>query len=263
MSVWISPEQAAEAMEQGDGRNVRIAVLDSGIETAHPNFSGRRLQDDLIPEASGNILAGKGEDMYGHGTAVAGIIWRLAPRAEIGSFRVLGSSLSARTAQVSVAARKCISLGYQILNCSFGCGISGHLPLYKEWVDNALLAGVHVVAASGSPEVSEWPAHISSVLGVDCALSNKGGLRYVPGRMVEFAAPAAEVRVPWKHGGHRVMTGSSFAAAWLSGMLARLLSVYPGIDPFLAKSLLRRWAGEGMNSPMAVQERDDNPLKPL
>lgn len=250
MSVWISPEQAAEAMEQGDGRDVRIAVLDSGIETAHPNFSGRRLHDDLIPEASGNILAGKGEDMYGHGTAVAGIIWRLAPRAEIGSFRVLGSSLSARTAQVSVAARKCISLGYQILNCSFGCGISGHLPLYKEWVDNALLAGVHVVAASGSPEVSEWPAHISSVLGVDCALSNKGGLRYLPGRMVEFAAPAAEVRVPWKHGGHRVMTGSSFAAAWLSGMLARLLSVYPGIDPFLAKSLLRRWAGEGMNSPM-------------
>ena len=252
MSVWISPEQAAEAMEQGDGRDVRIAVLDSGIETAHPNFSGRRLQDDLIPEASGNILAGKGEDMYGHGTAVAGIIWRLAPRAEIGSFRVLGSSLSARTAQVSVAARKCISLGYQILNCSFGCGISGHLPLYKEWVDNALLAGVHVVAASGSPEVSEWPAHISSVLGVDCALSNKGGLRYLPGRMVEFAAPAAEVRVPWKHGGHRVMTGSSFAAAWLSGMLARLLSVYPEVDPFLAKSLLRRWAGEGMNGPIGV-----------
>jgi subtilisin len=246
MSVWISPAQAADAMEQGDGRGVRIAVLDSGIESSHPNFSGRRLHDDLVSEASGHIQAGKGEDLYGHGTAVAGIIWRLAPKAEIGSFRVLGSSLSARTAQVSVAARRCISLGYKILNCSFGCGISGHLPLYKEWVDNAFLSGVHVVAASGSPEVSEWPAHLSSVLGVDCALSNEGGLRYLRGRMVEFAAPAAEVRVPWKHGGHRVMTGSSFAAAWLSGILARLLSVYPEIDPFLAKSLLRRVAREGM-----------------
>jgi subtilisin family serine protease len=245
MNEWISPEQAADAMERGDGRSVRIAVLDSGIESSHPNFSGRRLYDDLVPEANGNIGAGKGEDLYGHGTAIAGIIWKLAPKAEIGSFRVLGSSLSARTAHVSVAARRCISLGYKILNCSFGCGISGHLPLYKEWVDNALLSGVHVVAASGSPEVSEWPAHLSSVLGVDCALSNEGGLRYLPGRMVEFAAPAAEVRVPWKHGGHRVMTGSSFAAAWLSGMLARLLSVYPEIDPFLAKSLLRRVAREG------------------
>jgi hypothetical protein len=106
---------------------------------------------------------------------------------------------------------------HNILNCSFGCGISGHLPIYKEWADSTLLAGIHVVAASGSPETSEWPAYLSSVLGVDCALSNDTGLRYVPGRMVEFAAAAAEVRVPWKDRGHRVLTGSSFAAAWLSG----------------------------------------------
>jgi subtilisin family serine protease len=246
MRAWISPAQAAEAMERGDGRGVRVAVLDSGIETSHPYFSGRHLHDDLVSEANGNFQPGSGEDLYGHGTAVAGIIWKLAPKAEIGSFRVLGSSLSARTAQVSVAARRCIALGYQVLNCSFGCGISGHLPLYKEWVDSALLSGIHVVAASGSADVSEWPAHLSSVLGVDCALSNEGGLRHLPGRIVEFAAPAAGIRVPWKQGGHRVMTGSSFAAAWLSGMLARLISIYPDVDPFLAKSLLRRLAGEGM-----------------
>ena len=40
---------------------------------------------------------------------------------------------------------------HNILKCSFGCGISGHLPIYKEWADSALLAGIHVVAASGSP----------------------------------------------------------------------------------------------------------------
>lgn len=246
--MWIGPAQAAEAIEQGDGHGVRVAVLDSGIEVAHPDFSGHHLHDDLIPDPSGVLREGYGEDMYGHGTAVSGIIWRLAPKVQIGSFRVLGSSLSARTAQVSVAARKSISLGYNILNCSFGCGISGHLPIYKEWADSALMSGVHIVAASGSPEVPEWPAYLSSVLAVDCALSNEGGLRYLAGRMVELAAPAADVRVPWKDGGHRVMTGSSFAAAWLSGILARLLSVYPEIDPFLAKSLLRRVAKEGMGS---------------
>ena len=170
MSAWISPAQAAEAIERGDGHGVRVAVLDSGIEASHPIFSGRRLHDDVVTEADGQIRPGKGEDLYGHGTAVAGIIWQLAPKAEIGSFRVFGSSLSARTAQVSVAARRAISLGYRVLNCSFACGISGHLPIYKDWADCALLSGVHVVAASGSPEVSEWPAHLSSVLGVDCAL---------------------------------------------------------------------------------------------
>jgi subtilisin family serine protease len=245
MSVWIGPAQAAEAMERGDGSGVRIAVLDSGVEISHPDFFGQHLDNDLVPDTSGDMRTGTGDDMYGHGTAVSGIIWRLAPKTQIGSFRVLGASLSARTAQVAVAARKSIAMRYHILNCSFGCGISGHLPIYKEWADHALLAGIHVVAASGSPGSSEWPAYLSSVLSVDCALSNDGGLRYLPGRMVEFAAPAAEVRVPWKNGGHRVMTGSSFAAAWLSGMLARLLSVYPEIDPMLAKSLLRRVAAEG------------------
>ena len=69
--------------------------------------------------------------------------------------------------------------------------------------------------------------------------------RYLPGRMVEFAAPAAECwRCLGKDRGHRVMTGSSFAAAWLSGMLADYFP-YPDIDPVLAKSLLRRVAAEG------------------
>ena len=57
MSAWISPAQAAEAIEQGDGHGVRIAVLDSGIETSHPNFSGRRLHDDVVSEANGQSYA--------------------------------------------------------------------------------------------------------------------------------------------------------------------------------------------------------------
>ena len=111
MSAWISPAQATQAIEKGDGHGVRIAVLDSGIETSHPHFSGRRLNDDIVSDENGNLRQGKGEDIYGHGPVVAGIIWSLAPNAEIGSFRVLGSSLSARTAQVSVAARRSIALG--------------------------------------------------------------------------------------------------------------------------------------------------------
>ena len=84
MSEWISPAQAADAMEHGDGLRVRIAVLDSGVEAAHPDFFGLSLHDDLVPEPSGYMREGSGEDMYGHGTAVSGIIWRMAPKAELG-----------------------------------------------------------------------------------------------------------------------------------------------------------------------------------
>ena len=79
MTVWISPTQAMQAIEKGDGHGVRIAVLDSGIETSHPYFAGRRLNDDVVSDENGNLPQGNGKDIYGHGTAVAGIIWSLAP----------------------------------------------------------------------------------------------------------------------------------------------------------------------------------------
>lgn len=246
MSFWISPEETAEAIRQGTGRGVRIAVLDSGIEIAHPDFFGRRLRDDytVALEHDDPLQLGEGVDLYGHGTAIAGIIWRLAPEAEIGSFRILGSDLGARTAQVSLAANRAIELGYDLLNCSFGCSIKGHLPLYKSWVDRAELRGVHVVAASGNhdPEHPEWPAHFSSVLGVDVNRANEEWITRCEGHMVEFGAPGSNCLVPWKGGGNRLMTGSSFAAAYLTGILARALSVHPIKDALLVKALLRQIA---------------------
>ena len=132
---------------------------------------------------------------------------------------------------------------FDIINCSFACGISGHLSLYKEWTDRALLKGVHVVAASHGEE-PEWPAHFASVLAVDYAESemDEGQISYSEGRMVGFTA-AADGEVPWKDGTHRSMTGSSFAAALMTGIVARLLSVYPIRDPLLLKALLRRVYG--------------------
>lgn len=244
-SEWITPEQAAAAIRDGDGSGVRIAVLDSGIEIAHPDFRGRQLDDDLVMDEKdvGQFAEGNGEDLYGHGTAIAGIIWKIAPEAGITSFRVLGPRLVGRTAQVWLAANEAIRRGYDVINCSFACGISGHLSLYKDWTDKALLKGTHVVAASHGEE-PEWPAHFASVLGVDCVESNSHGdeICYSPGRMVEFSA-AVDSDVAWKDSSHRSMSGSSFAAAVMTGIVARLLSVYPIRDPLLLKALLRRVYG--------------------
>ena len=242
---WITPEQAAAAIREGDGSGVRIAVLDSGIEIGHPDFHGRQLDDDLVMDDTdvGEFAEGEGEDIYGHGTAIAGIIWKVAPEVGITSFRVLGPKLAGRTTQVWLAANEAIARGFDIVNCSFSCGISGHLSLYKEWTDRALLKGVHVVAASHGDE-PEWPAHFASVLAVDCAESgmDEGQISYSANRMVGFSA-AADSDVAWKDGSHRSMTGSSFAAALMTGIVARLLSVYPIRDPLLLKALLRRVYG--------------------
>lgn len=248
MSSWISPAEAEAAILNGTGKGVRIAILDSGIEVAHPGLNGLQLRDDIAIVQDGQelkVMAGDGRDVYGHGTALAGIIRATAPEAEIGSIRVLGESLASRTAIIMEGAREAIDRGYHILNCSLGCSIPEHVLKYKTWVDEAYLQGIHVVAACNNQDSSrpEWPGFFTSVLTVNMAASaSDTDVYYRPGHLVEFAARGVDVQVLWRDGGVKKMTGSSFAAPRVTGMLARLLSEHPGVMPLQAKALFHRLA---------------------
>lgn len=259
MKRWIDPKEAAEAIQRGRGKGVRIAILDSGIERSHPQLAGVNWADDLAIVQEGyqlNVQPGEGNDLFGHGTAVAGIIHQVAPEAEIGSFRVLGGSVESKTAIVLEGARQAIERGYHILNCSLGCTIAEHVLKYKSWVDEAYLRGVHVVAACNNHDFTrqEWPAFFSSVVSVNMARCQRDGVIYYrPDSLVEFAAGGVDVEVPWVGGGTRRMTGSSFAAPRVAGMLACLLSEIPGLAPTEAKALLHRlalpWTRELLGTP--------------
>jgi subtilisin len=261
MKPWITPEQAAEAIRRGRGRGVKIAVLDSGIEAAHPALDGLVLSDDLAivqDHSKLKTVPGGGLDLFGHGTAVASIIRRTAPEAEIGSIRVLGSVLSARTAIILEGARVALERGYHILNCSLGCGILDHVLKYKAWVDEAYLRGVHVVAACNSSDFGrpEWPGFFTSVLTVNMAQTgDHPELFRKSGHLVEFAARGVDVEVAWCDGAMKKVTGSSFAAPRVAGLLACLLSETPGLDPDEAKALFRRLALPWTREIMAPNER--------
>jgi subtilisin len=142
-------------------------------------------------------------------------------------------------------ARIAIERGYHILNCSLGCGIPDHVLKYKSWVDEAYLQGIHVVAACNNHDSSrpEWPGFFTSVLTVNMAEeAADGDIFYRPGHLVEFAARGMDVEVLWRDGDTKTMSGSSFAAPRVAGMLARLLSEHPGIPPLQAKALFHRMA---------------------
>lgn len=250
IEAWFDEGQlskARAALRAGTGKGVRIAVLDSGIETAHEAMQGMRLADDVAFEREGPFLkqVEASGDAMGHGTGVAWIIRSIAPEAEIGSFRVLDGDLKSRTTIVWEAARAAMQRGYHILNCSFGCiGDPRFVMPYKEWTDEAYTRGVHVVAACNNDDAAtrEWPGWFPSVITVNLAAMSEREWRYREGSLVEFAAHGHEVRVPWKGGGWKVVTGSSFAAPRLSGWLARLLSVWPELDTDQAKALLKQLA---------------------
>jgi subtilisin len=240
--------QARDALDQGRGKGVRIAVIDSGVEVSHPELAGLRLSDDIQVSDAGvklDVRTGDGTDIFGHGTAICWIIRKTAPEAEIGSFRVLGETLCSRTVIIREGVRQAIDRGYHILNCSFGCGMINHILDYKEWIDEAYLKGIHVVAACNNNDFRrpEWPGYFPSVITVNMVdIADENMIIYKAGHLVEFAALGVNVRVPWLQGRVKEVTGSSFAAPRVAGLLARMLSSYPHLSPLEAKSLLHRLA---------------------
>jgi subtilisin len=248
---WLDPAQAAAAIRSGRGRGVKIAILDSGIESPHPALSTLRLADDVAIVEDGRHLSatdGGGRDVFGHGTAVAGLVHEGAPESVLGSFRVLSGSLRSRTAIILEGARAAMDRGYHIINCSLGSGVKEHWDKFKAWVDEAYLRGVHVVAACNNqdPTRPEWPAHFTSVIAVNMAReAGAQDLFHRRGSLVEFAACGVDIEVPWCGGQMKRMTGSSFAAPRVTAMLACLLSEAPGLTPLQVKTLLQALAREG------------------
>lgn len=265
----ITPRKARELIQRGTGRGIRIAILDSGIEAGHPALGGLSLRDDVAIVPGGvqlTVIPGEAHDVFGHGTAVAAIIRAVAPEAEIGSFRVLGERLDSRTLIIREGVRQALERGYHILNCSFGCGVLQHVLHYKEWVDEAYVQGVHIVAACNNFDFTkpEWPAFFSSVITANLTrVTDPLAMYYRPGTLVEFAARGCDVEVPWLGATWKKQTGSSYAAPHIAGILARLLEGSSGLRPLQAKALLqeiaRPWTGDMLNavadSPCASADR--------
>jgi subtilisin family serine protease len=254
LNTWLTLPEAREYLHRGRGKGIKVAVLDSGIETETASLRGLSVTEDWGVRDDGSqlkIVPGEGRDLYGHGTAIAGIIHELAPEAEIGSFRVLGEQLRSRTAIICEGVRQALARGFHILNCSFGCSREDQVLLYKEWIDEAYLQGRHIVAASNNLDSTrrEWPGHFATVVTVSFVRSeDPETLLYRSRRLVEFAARGQDIEVAWPSScaggtvGLKKVTGSSFAAPHVTGLLARLLSGCPTISPLQAKALLQQLA---------------------
>ncbi|MGH7969089.1 MAG: S8 family serine peptidase, partial [Limisphaerales bacterium] len=114
----------------------------------------------------------------------------------------------------------------------------------------AYIRGRHIVASCNNDDYAkrEWPGHFPTVITVNfarCAEPTRFFWRR--GQLVEFAARGQDVEVAWVGGGRKQVTGSSFAAPHVAGLLARLLSCSPRLTPLHAKALL-----QGLASPWPI-----------
>jgi len=216
-SEWRLNEMHAAAT----GRNVRVAIVDSGVQLDHPDLLGQ-----VVGHAS--FAGDREERAETHGTAVAGIVAAradnhlgiagIAPEAQLLALRAC-REVSVRetmcsTLGLALALHASIDRNAQVINLSLGGPFD---RLIEQLVGAALARGIPVVAAADrSVSAGGFPA---SVRGVVAVVDENGGA--TPAGMV--AAPGTDVPSTLPGSRWGVVSGASYAAAHVSGMLALML----------------------------------------
>jgi subtilisin len=234
------------------GAGVTVAVVDSGVDAAHPAVGAVERAVALQWDSESrqvHTIEGPHEDLFGHGTACAGIIRRAAPEAAIWSVRVLGSRLTGKGLVFAAALRWAIKEGARVVNLSLSTGREDYFGLFHEIADEAAFAGVVLVCATNNVPAPTYPAQFSSVISVAAHDGQDPfGIDANPAPPTDFGAPGIDVRVPWLSGSTILTTGNSFASPHVTGLVARLLSKHPQLTPYEVKTVLRAVATNAVAS---------------
>ncbi|MDP9183722.1 MAG: S8 family serine peptidase [Actinomycetota bacterium] len=249
------------------GSGVDVAVVDSGVEDGHP-WVGRvdsavaLSVDESQPEGV-RLDVGSHDDLFGHGTACAGIIRRLAPDCRLHSVRVLGDRLTGRGPVFAAGVRWALDQGFPVVNLSLSTGRDEYHGLFHDLADEAYFRGTALVCAVNNAAVPSYPSQFSAVFSVAAHERNDPErFDFNPDPPVEFGAPGVDVEVAWRGGATLTATGNSFAAPHIAGLVVRILGKHPGLTPFQLKTVLHALADNAVNAEEIATppgEGDDTP----
>jgi subtilisin family serine protease len=221
----------AEIHQLATGRNVRVAEIDSGVELDHPDLRGR-------VAIARNFVDGTDTVGETHGTAVAGIIAAradngvgivgVAPQAALMALRACwqtpadGDIAVCSSFTLAKALQFALDQDAKVVNLSLG---GPRDRLLGQLLDVAMSRGMVIVAAADS-RFSEggFPASVPGVLAVaaDDAHDLPSDILLAPGRDIPTTLPGQR----WG-----LVSGSSFAAAQMAGLVALLLELAPDQKP--------------------------------
>lgn len=254
-----------ETLWQGrTGRGVRVAVVDSGIDTEHPDLKGKVKESVEAVTEDGRIefRPSTSGDQAGHGTACAGIIASIAPDVDLYSVKVLGPKASGSGDMFLVGLDYAIKQKFRVINLSLGTTKRDFFAPLHDLLDRAYQAGCIVVSAANNLPYPSYPSIFSS--SVVSVVKRAGGdpfnFGYRYGQVIELVAPGVEIETSWPGGGRRQLTGNSFACPYIVGIIALIMEAYPNLTPFQVKSVLYTIAQRNREKAAAlVQSNEPKP----
>ncbi len=241
----VLPGRVTRKWAYGDGRGtgVKVAVIDSGIEDGHPRVGtvsrGIVVERDESEEDGVRFVEGAHEDLYGHGTACAGVIRSIAPDVEFISIRVLAANLKGSAFAFANGLDWCIENGVHVVNLSLSTANESYAETFWDLVDQAAYHNVLLVSAMNNERRRSIPSEFAGVFSVACAPgTDTERFLFHPGGAAEWGAAGIDVEVAWTGGETITASGHSFAAPVIAGHLARIVGAHPGITPWQARTVL-------------------------
>jgi len=235
---WHLPKVSAPAawdLTTGSS-SVTVAVIDSGVDPAHPDLVSK-----LVPGY--NFLGGSTADTHdvmGHGTAVAGVIGAdtnnlngvagLGWNTTIMPLTVISSSDIATYADIASAMNYAADHGAKVINMSLG-GTSYSSTLQSA-VNYAWSKGLVVVAAAGNDSSSAgfYPAALNNVVAVAATDNNDAPTSFTNfGSWVSVAAPGYYIYTTNNGGGYGNWIGTSFSSPQVAALAALIFAKNPAL----------------------------------
>lgn len=208
------------------GKNIKVAVIDSGIDT-HDELNTKGWID-----FSDTVHGYKPTDNSGHGTAVAGVIAGringigmegIASEADIYSLKVLDKENTAPVSAVVKAIQWCIDNEIDIINMSFGMDTDS--VVLREIIEKACDEGILMIAAAGNDTDSvQYPAAYPQVMAVGSVGEDLETSDFSCSGDVEITAPGENAQTTGFVCSYMKASGTSMAAAHVTGVAAAVKS---------------------------------------
>jgi serine protease len=249
----LAAMRVAEAWPVSTGEGVTVAVIDTGVDSQHPDLAANVLSG--YDATTG--VPGESTDVHGHGTHVAGTIASLtgngvgvtavAPDVRILPVKVLSDDGSGYMSDTAKGIIWAVGNGAQVINMSLGG------PTRSVAVSNAVAyarsMGVTVVAAVGNEREQgspvSYPGADEGVIGVAATTSPDAVAHYSnAGDYVDVAAPGSAIisTYPVARGSYASSSGTSMASPHVAATAALLKAYQPALTPDRIEDALERSA---------------------
>ena len=229
--------EATHGLSQGAG--TLVAILDTGMQLDHPALSNHLdaagydfVDNDLVPEDEPNGLDddadGRVDELYGHGTHVAGIVHLIAPQARLLPLRVLNSDGRGNNFRTASAIVYAAQRGVDAINLSLGTPHES--ILLREAVVEAARRGVVVVGAAGNlnTDAKQYPAAEACSIAVTSVSDNDKKSSFANyGEWIGVSAPGESIYSAFPVDGYAWWSGTSMATPFVAAQAALLRAADP------------------------------------